>query len=82
VQDTGSGIAPADLPHVFDRFYRADAAREQTGSSGLGLAIAKGIVEAHGGRITVDSSVGHGTTFTITLPAAATIPDTHELIDA
>ncbi len=82
VQDTGSGIAPADLPHVFDRFYRADAAREQTGSSGLGLAIAKGIVEAHGGRITVDSSVGHGTTFTITLPAAATIPDMHELIDA
>jgi signal transduction histidine kinase len=82
VADTGSGIKPDDLPHVFDRFYRADAAREQTGSSGLGLAIAKGIVEVHGGRITVDSTVGQGSTFTIWVPAAAAIPDAHELIDA
>ncbi len=69
VQDTGSGIAPDDLPHVFERFYRADAARQQDGSSGLGLAIAKGIVEAHGGTIAVASTPGAGTTFTITLPA-------------
>jgi signal transduction histidine kinase len=70
VQDTGSGIAPEDLPYIFDRFYRADAAREHTGSSGLGLAIAKGIVEAHGGTIAADSTPGQGTTFTITLPAS------------
>jgi signal transduction histidine kinase len=71
VQDTGEGM-PADvLPHVFDRFYRGDAARsQQDGESGLGLAIAKSIVEAHGGTITAASTPGHGTTFTITLPSA------------
>jgi signal transduction histidine kinase len=77
VQDTGSGIAPNDLPHVFERFYRADAARRQDGSSGLGLAIAKGIVEAHGGTIAVASTLGVGTTFTITLPACDTQHDVH-----
>jgi two-component system, OmpR family, sensor histidine kinase BaeS len=68
VADTGDGM-PADvLPHVFDRFYRGDAARtQQEGESGLGLAIAKSIVEAHGGTITAASTPGHGTTFTITL---------------
>jgi two-component system sensor histidine kinase BaeS len=72
VRDTGSGIAAEDLPNVFDRFYRADAARQRTnsggGGSGLGLAIAKAIIEAHGGTIAVTSAAGEGTTFTIKLP--------------
>ena len=72
VQDAGAGIAPEDLPFVFDRLYRGDKARQRSpeGSSGLGLAIAKAIVEAHGGTIAVASTVGKGTTFTITLPTA------------
>ena len=71
VADTGAGM-PADvLPHVFDRFYRGDPARsQQDGESGLGLAIAKSIVEAHGGTIAATSTPGRGTTFTITLPGA------------
>ncbi|MBT8224520.1 MAG: HAMP domain-containing protein [Dactylosporangium sp.] len=69
VSDTGCGIAEADLPCVFDRFWRADAARRRsTGGSGLGLAIARQIVLDHGGTITVASQVGQGTTFTVTLP--------------
>ena len=68
VQDNGEGIPPAALPHVFDRFYRADPARQQTGGeSGLGLAIARSIVSAHGGTIMVGSTLGAGATFTITL---------------
>jgi signal transduction histidine kinase len=71
VKDTGPGISPAELPHIFHRFYRGDQSRRQTeGESGLGLAIAKAIVEAHGGTITADSTVGQGTTFSITLPIA------------
>ena len=72
VSDTGSGIDPADLPFVFDRLYRVDKARQRTDdtSSGLGLAIAKAIVEAHGGAIAVESVQGQGTTFIITLPRA------------
>jgi len=70
VADTGVGIAPSHLPHVFDRFWRADPARgRRTGGSGLGLAIARQIVTDHGGTITVASEVGVGTTFTVTLPA-------------
>jgi signal transduction histidine kinase len=70
VQDNGQGIAPDVLPHIFDRFYRGDAARQQqAGESGLGLAIARSIVEAHGGSISVESVLGKGTTFTIVLPA-------------
>lgn len=69
VSDTGIGIPPEDLPHIFDRFYRVDKARSRAqGGSGLGLAIAKWIVQAHGGAIQVDSTVGQGTTFRITLP--------------
>lgn len=71
VSDTGPGIATEHLPFVFKRFYRADAARQSNGESGLGLAIARSIVEAHGGEIRVDSEPGHGATFTMTLPAAA-----------
>ena len=71
VRDTGSGIDAADLPHIFHRFYRGDRSRQQTGESGLGLAIAKSIVEAHGGEITAESAPGVGTTFTISLPHPA-----------
>lgn len=70
VQDTGAGIAPEDLPHVFDRFYRGDKSRSQNGESGLGLAIARSIVEAHHGRISASSPPGQGTTFSITLPVS------------
>lgn len=73
VSDTGPGIAPADLPHVFDRFYRADKSRSRaSGGSGIGLAIVKQLVEAHGGQVGVASQAGRGTTFTITLPSIAT----------
>jgi two-component system, OmpR family, sensor histidine kinase BaeS len=68
VRDNGSGIAVDDLPHIFDRFYRGDPSRQQNGESGLGLAIAKSIVEAHGGRISAESHPGNGTVFTINLP--------------
>ncbi len=69
ISDTGIGIPPEDLPHIFDRFYRVDKARGRAqGGSGLGLAIVKWIVQVHGGRIKVDSTVGEGTTFRITLP--------------
>jgi len=71
VRDTGSGIAADDLPHVFERFYRADKSRSRaTGGAGLGLAIARQLVEAHGGRVEVESEIGQGTRFTFTLPVA------------
>jgi two-component system, OmpR family, sensor kinase len=73
VVDTGIGIARTDLPHVFDRFYRADRAR-QTGGTGLGLAIGKWIAEAHGGSIDVESELGAGSIFTVTLPLAPATP--------
>src|SRR5215210_4109805 len=73
VRDSGIGIAPGDLPHIFERFWRADPARSRTGDRpgvGLGLAITKWIAEAHGGSITVQSRPGRGSIFTVRLPKA------------
>jgi signal transduction histidine kinase len=69
VADTGSGIAPESLPHIFDRFWQATSAERQ--GAGLGLPITKGIVEAHGGRIWVESTEGQGTTVSFTIPPAS-----------
>jgi two-component system sensor histidine kinase BaeS len=71
VTDTGEGIPPEDLPHVFDRFYRVDKSRSRnTGGHGLGLTIAKRLVEAHGGHITATSEPGKGSRFTFTVPVS------------
>jgi signal transduction histidine kinase len=77
VSDTGPGIAPEDIPKVFQRFFRSEQARSHAGdeytarSLGLGLAISRSIVEAHSGRITVESELGKGTKFTVNLPILA-----------
>jgi signal transduction histidine kinase len=73
ITDTGVGISPEQLPHIFDKFFQADnQAQAATKGTGLGLAIAKEIVETHGGQVTVESRVGEGTTFVVTLPAEPT----------
>lgn len=77
VRDTGIGIAPEDLPHIFERFWRADRARTSGSGTGLGLAIAKEIVESHCGSITVESSPQRSTVFTVILPTAPGGPDEH-----
>ena len=69
VEDTGVGIPSDQLPHVFERFYRGDAARDRaSGGSGLGLAIVRELVEAMGGEVRVESTVGQGSRFSFTLP--------------
>lgn len=74
VSDTGAGIPPDELPHIFDRFWRGDRARARHGSgAGLGLAIARQLVEAHGGAISATSAPGQGATITIELPAVSNL---------
>jgi signal transduction histidine kinase len=73
VTDTGIGIAAADLPHIFDRFWRVDRARSrgaERGGFGLGLAISQYIAQAHGGSLTAHSRLGRGSTFVVELPVA------------
>jgi signal transduction histidine kinase len=76
VTDTGPGIDAEHLPRLFDRFYRVDTARSrEEGGTGIGLAIARSVVEAHGGRIWAESEPGKGSTFTFELPVAIRLPD-------
>jgi signal transduction histidine kinase len=76
VADTGVGIAPAHLPHLFERFYRVDQARARAeGGAGLGLAISQWLARAHGGEITVESRPGRGTTFTVRVPRRCGTPE-------
>jgi heavy metal sensor kinase len=78
VEDTGIGIPDADLPHVFERFFRGDRSHSRDSRSrgtGLGLSICQGVVEAHSGQITVTSQIGQGSAFTITLPQSPVLPD-------
>jgi signal transduction histidine kinase len=80
VEDTGVGIPPEHLPYLFERFYRADAARSRgDGGTGIGLAICRSVVEAHGGRIWAESEPGRGSVFTFELPAAVTAGPRREL---
>jgi signal transduction histidine kinase len=78
VRDTGIGIAAADVPHIFERFWRADRARSrmsERGGFGLGLAISQWIAQAHGGTLTASSRLGRGSLFTVTLPLPAHLPE-------
>lgn len=83
VEDTGDGIRPEDLPHIFEQFYRGEKSRNRaTGGTGLGLAISRSIVEAHGGTIGVESKVGTGSRFTFTLPQAQSYTERNPLLSA
>lgn len=74
VSDTGIGISEEEIPHIFERFYRADRELPRNrGGSGLGLAIAHRIIKAHHGEISVESAAGRGTEFTITVPKIADV---------
>jgi two-component system OmpR family sensor kinase len=75
VHDNGSGISAEHLPHVFDRFYRAESSRTSDGA-GLGLALVKSIVELHGGSATIGSELGRGTTVTLKFPAQPSMGQT------
>ena len=74
VADTGVGIAPDALPHVFERYYRGDGARTRGGGTGLGLAIARAVAQAHGGTLTAESAPGEGATFRLTIPTTPAGP--------
>lgn len=79
VADSGAGIPPEHLPHIFERFYRVDPSRSRaTGGSGLGLAIVKQLVEQQGGQVAVESSIGEGSVFRFTLPLAPAVVETRE----
>ena len=69
VSDTGEGIPPEDLDRIFERFYRADKSRQREGGVGLGLSIAREVVQRHGGTISAESKPGEGSCFTVRLPA-------------
>src|SRR5205823_14876905 len=72
VRDTGMGIPPEHLPHVFDRFYRVDSGRSRdSGGTGLGLSIVRWVVEAHGGTVHAESEIGKGSTFRVRLPLSS-----------
>jgi two-component system phosphate regulon sensor histidine kinase PhoR len=76
VRDNGPGIPEADLPHIFERFYRVDKGRSrEKGGTGLGLSIVKHIVQLHGGQVRVESKLGQGTAFYFTIPVRSTLAD-------
>jgi histidine kinase len=79
VADTGVGIPPEHLPRLFERFYRADPSRSrEDGGTGIGLAIARSVVEAHGGHIKAESELGAGSVFTFDLPVATAAKNRRE----